>query len=957
MDIPRLLRPAAPAALAAALALAAGCMPSIGHGVDGLVPRDGRLPSDTSVVTGRLWNGLTYYIRANHEPRNRAELRLVVNAGSTLEDDDQKGLAHVVEHMAFNGTEHFAKNDLIDYLESVGMRFGPDINAYTSYDETVYMLTLPTDSAGVLDTGFEILNDWANGIAFDSMEVDKERGVVVEEWRLGRGAGARVQDRQMPVLFRRSRYAQRLPIGDPTTIRGFAPRVLKRFYNDWYRPDLMAVVAVGDFDPHEVEAQIRQQFRYLIPNPKGRTRRKFPMPRHRETQFAIAADPELTSSSVTVVHTRPARITTSVRGYREGIVESLYSGMLTERLNELTQRPDAPFLGVSSYYGSLVRPVDAYMLSAEVRDNGVERGLSSLMDEAERVARFGFTQGELDRQKATLLRTWEQIYAERAKSTSSQFAGQYAGQFLYGGPILDVATEYRLQRGLVPEVKLEEVNARARAWLRTRDRTVLVSVPEKPGTRLPDRAALAAVLDSAARRPLTAYTENVSDSALVRHPPRGGRITAERRIAEVGVTEWTLSNGVRVVMKPTDYRADEILLLGRSSGGTSLAADSDYLNAQTATAAAQVGGVGDLSVVDLEKRLAGKAASVGTDIGETSEGLSGFAAPRDAETMFQLVYLYFTAPRRDPGAWQAYRERARESLRNRGASPEAVFQDTLLKVLTRDDPRSRPIDSSVFDKIDLDRSLAIYRQRFGDAGDFTFYLVGNFHPDSIRPLVERYLGGLPSTGRKETWRDLGVRPPEGISRHVVRRGLEPRARTELVFTGPFRFSRENLALINSLGDVLQIRLRERLREDMGGTYGVGVGGSGQQEPYEGYRFVIDFGSDPERLDELTRAVFAEVERLKRDGPTPLELQKVREEQRREKEVNLRDNNYWAAQLVAYDRFGWDPAQIAAPAGAIVPLTNENIRAAAREYLNVNRYVQVSLLPENQPTATAATPAK
>ncbi|MDB4949885.1 MAG: peptidase domain protein [Gemmatimonadetes bacterium] len=908
-------------------------------------PRGARLPDDSSVIRGRLWNGLSYYVRANHEPRRRAELRLVVNAGSILEDEDQRGLAHVVEHMAFNGTTHFAKNELVDYLEGVGMRFGPDINAYTSYDETVYMLTLPTDSAGVLDTGMQILQDWATGITFDTAEVRKERGVVVEEWRLGRGAAARVQERQMPVLFRRSRYASRSPIGDPEVVRRAPVAAIERFYRTWYRPELMAVVAVGDFDPKAMEAKIRTSFAWIAPSAKPRPRERFSVPGHEGTRYAVASDAELTSAMVTLVHTTPSHVRRTAGEYRRAIVESLYSGMLNERLNELTQRPGAPFLGVSSFSGSLVRPVNAAMLTAEASENGVERALASLLTEAQRVARHGFTEGELAREKANQLRSWEQIFAERDKATSGQFAGGYASHYLYGGPLLDLATEYRLQQAYLPGVSLDEVNARARELLGTRDRTVMASVPAKPGVRVPDEARLAAVVDSVRRADVQPYRETDSGAALMATLPAPGRVVSETRIPEAGVTRWTLSNGARVVLRPTDFRADEILFIGRAPGGTSLVPDSLWLDAQTATAAVQVGGVGTLSVVDLQKRLSGKAASVGTDIDELAQGVSGYAAPRDVETMFQLVHLYFTQPRRDSSAWEAYRERARESFRNRGASPEGAFVDSIQKVLSRDDPRGRPLTPASFDSLRLDRALEVYRRRFADAGGFTFYLVGNFSPDSVRPLVERYLASLPATGAHETWRDRGVRPPTGVVRRTVRRGLEPKARTELVFTGGMEFSRASGVALRALSDVLEIRLRERLREDLGGTYGVGVGASSQRDPAPMYRVSIDFGADPGRLDELTRVVFQQIELLKRDGPTPQELDKVREEMRREKEISLRDNGWWTMQLVSYDRLGWDLRSITDAADAPAPVTAELVRQAARRYLDPQSYVQVSLLPE------------
>ncbi|HEX5723974.1 MAG TPA: insulinase family protein [Longimicrobiaceae bacterium] len=913
----------------------------------------GRLPQDTGGIVRRLPNGLTYHVRVNREPPARAELRLVVNAGSVLEDEDQRGLAHFVEHMAFNGTRRFAKHELVDYLESVGMRFGPDVNAYTSFDETVYMLTLPTDTAGVLEKGLDILEDWATGITFDTAEVRKERGVVVEEWRLGRGAGARVQDRQFPILFAGSRYAERLPIGDVRTLETATAEALRRFYQDWYRPELMAVVAVGDFDPAQMEAMIRERFGRIPRTLRARTRTVYDVQGHRGTRYSSVTDPELSSSQVTIMHTTPARSRWTLRAYREGMVESLYSGLINDRLNEITQRPGAPFLGVFSSSGALLRTVDAFVLSAEVPDGGAERGLEALLVEARRAARHGFTAAELEREKAEVLRMWEQMWAERGKATSAQFAGQFVGQFLYGGPLLSIDTEYELHRSLLPGITLAEVDRRARAWLARPGRALLFSGPERPGLRTPGPDELAAAVARAARARTTPYTETVSTSPLLAQAPEAGRVVAEDSLPEIGVTRWTLSNGARVVLKPTDYREEEVFLVGRSPGGTSLVPDSAFLYARTATAAAQVGGVGTLSVVDLSKRLSGQTATVGVDIGELHEGLTGYAAPRDLETLFQLVYLYFTSPRRDTVAWEAYRQRARETLRNRGAGPEEAFGDTLSAVLTGHHLRARPLTSASFDSISLDRSLEIFRDRFSDAGDFTFYLVGNFEPAAVRPLVERYLAALPATGRAEAGRDVGMRVPRGVVRHTVRRGLEPKGETQIVFSGPLEFSRRNAGLLRSLADVLELRLREKLREELGGTYGVGVGASAAREPRPEYRVSIGFGAAPERLEELTRSVFAEIDSLKTGGVTELDLAKVRESHRRQLETNLRDNNFWLTQLLAYDRYGWDPRLIPSEPLSL-EITAAELREAARRFLDTANYVQVSLFPEPPPPPAGAT---
>jgi zinc protease len=903
---------------------------------------------DTAVIRGVLPNGLTYYVRRNAEPRARAELRLVVNTGSVLEDEDQRGLAHFLEHMAFNGTRRFEKHELVNYLERVGMRFGPDINAYTSFDETVYMLQLPTDSAGVMETGLQILRDWADGISLDPEEIEKERGVVIEEWRRTRGAGARIGDRQFPFLFAGSRYAERLPIGEVETLRAFRPETLRRFYERWYRPELMAVVAVGEFDPREMERRIREEFGGMEPR-QGPERPETAVPLPDSTRYMVTVDPELPRTQIGINWMLPASPDTTPQEIRRSIVEGMFSGLLSDRLQDITLRPDAPFIDVGSYQGASLRPVETFVLNAAVAEGGAERGLGALIAELERAARHGFTAAELEREKAELLRMWEQIYAERAKTTSAAFAGTYADHFLRPRPLWTLEDEYEINRAIVPTVTLEEVNAAARRYAGLRDRVVLVSGPERAGLERPTEARLAFVADSVARSELTAWTETVSEAPLLASTPRAGHIVEEDSTEEVGVIRWTLSNGARVVLKPTDFKDDEILFAATSPGGLSLLPDSAYLFGRTATAAVQLGGVGSLSLTDLQKRLAGKAASVGPNVGDLSEGMNGYAAPRDVETLFQLVHLYFTQPRRDEEAWQAYLQRGRESLRNRDVTPEAAFGDTVTAVLTQRHPRSRPFTTATFDSLNIDRSLAIYRQRFADAGDFTFYFVGTFDPDSLRPLVETYLASLPGSGARETFRDVGIRPPGGVVRKTVRRGVEPKARTILVFTGPAAFSRQAVADMTALAEALELRLRDKLREDLGGTYSVGVSGGVARDPYPRYTFSIDFGSAPERVDELVRVVMAEIDTVRAAGVPRDVVDKVRESARRSRETALRENGWWIARLMDYDRQGWDVRLI--PENPInADLSPERIQAAARLYLDPARHVQVSLMPEAASTS-------
>jgi len=906
------------------------------------------LPVDPQVRVGKLPNGVRYYVRRNGLPKQRAELRLVVNAGSVLEDDDQRGLAHLVEHMAFNGTSHFAKKELVDYLESIGMRFGADVNAHTGFDETVYELTLPTDTASVLVKGVQILEDWAHNVSFDQQEIDRERGVVVEEWRLGRGAGARMRDKEFPVLFQGSRYADRLPIGDKNIIEHATRDQIVRFYKDWYRPDLMTVVAVGDFDPAQMVARITKHFSALKPAVSARPRTAYPVPDHDSTLIAIATDTEATSSSAAVYYKQPVRSERTVGDYRRQLIEQLYNGMLNSRLSELTQKPNPPFLGASSSQGRLVRTKEAYVLGAGVQNGGIERGLGALLTEAERVDRFGFTGGELDREKRDMLRGLQQSYDERDKTNSSLLAEEYVRAATEGEAIPGIPYEYRLAKQLLPGITLKETNQLARAWITDRNRVILVDAPQKDSVHVPDRNGVLAVFDSVRKSQITAYRDSLADAPLVANPPAAGTIASTKVIPEIGVTEWTLSNGIRVLLKPTDFKNDELLVRGYGSGGTSLAPDSDLVAATTAATVVRSGGAGPFNLVDLQKKLAGRAVGAGPYISDLEEGIVGGGSPRDADALFQLMYLYIAAPREDSSAYMAYQSRVKESVANRGSNPQAVFQDTILVTMAQHNPRARPATSALYDEMNLRKSLSFYRQRFADVGDFTVIIVGSFTLDGIKPLVLQYLGGLPSSTRRDDWRDVGIHYPEGVITRTVSRGVEPKAQTQLIFHGLIDYTRENVFALGSLAEVMTIRLRETLREDMGGTYGVSVQASPSKYPRPEYELRIGFGSAPERTDELTKATLAVIDSLKASGATSKELAKVKETDLRERETNLRQNGYWLSALYSYDRNGWDPRNITKYESMVGALTSNAIRDAARKYLDTGNYARFTLVPEARP---------
>ncbi|MFC1543915.1 M16 family metallopeptidase [Gemmatimonadota bacterium] len=914
------------------------------------------VPLDPNVTFGTLSNGLTYYIRENQRPENRAELRLVVRVGSVVEDDDQLGLAHFVEHMAFNGTEHFEKQELVDYLESLGMSFGPSINASTGFDETTFMLRVPTDDFEILDTAFLVMEDWAKGLSFDHGEIDRERGVIVEEWRMGRGAGARMRDEQIPILFKDSRYAERLPIGDPEIIRSFEYDTLKRFYHDWYRPDLMAIVAVGDFDAAEIENLIRGHFEGIELPAATRPRPDFEVPDHEGTLFAIATDEEAVGTSVSVLWKQPPSPQNTVGSYRERRVISLFNGMLNRRFSELTQQADPPFLGASSSQSLFVGSKEVYSLDAATEDDRIETGLEALLIEAERVARFGFTETELERLKTSFMRGMERSYDEREKRTSASYASEYIRAFTSNEPIPGIEYEYELYKRFIPEIAVEEVNRLAGEWITDTNRVIMVSAPEKEDLQVPGEDELLAVFDRAEAAEITPYVDTVGDEPLMPFTPEPGEVVSERYHEETDITEWELANGMRVILKPTDFKRDEILMSAWSWGGSSLANDENHLSAESATLFVTQGGLGDFNLIDLGKKLTGKVASATPSIGRNEEGFSGSASPKDLETLFQLINLRFTSPRADSTVFVSLMTRMKALIENMGASPQMAFSDTLSVTLSNYHPWARPMTVESLDAFDLQQAIDFYQDRFADASDFTFLFVGNLDLQVMRPLVERYLGSLPALHRQESWRDIGLRPPRGVVKKTVRRGREPQSQTAIIFTGEFEYTRENNHTLSSMVGVLDIMLREKIREELGGTYGVNVGGGAARIPEPQYSINVIFGSDPERLDELVEVIFDEMEKLKAEGPSEENMQKVTEAQRRSRETNLKENSYWIAQIEAWDKLDGDYTRILNYEELIDAITPEMVREAARLYLDMENYIQVSLVPEEVPPASEPSPA-
>ncbi|MCH9648274.1 MAG: insulinase family protein [Deltaproteobacteria bacterium] len=916
-------------------------------------PAANRLPTDPAVTVGKLANGLTYYLRANSQPENRAELQLVVNAGSLLEEEDQRGLAHFVEHMAFNGTENFEKDELIQYVQSIGMRFGADLNAFTTFDETVYTLTVPTEDPQVLETGMQILADWAHGISFEGEEIDKERGVILEERRLRLGAGTRLLDLQLPVLFQGSRYAERIPIGTEEVLENAPYEALRRFYRTWYRPDLMAVVAVGDFEVDAMLSLVETHLGDFRGPDLAPERAAFPVPDHSQALFSIETDPEATETEVAVYTKLPKASTGSAEDYRRSILEVLYHSMFNGRLGEISLQPDPPFLYAGSSGGSFVRSRDVYSLSAAVREGEVDRGLEALLTETRRVEIHGFTETELERTKTDLLRSYEQAALEKDKSHSAGLAAEYRRNFLNQEPIPGIDREVAMVREFLPGVQLEEMNRLADDWITEENRVVLVTGPEKADSSLPDEQQLTQVFQAVKAKELEPYIDRTRETPLLAQPPAPGVVVEEKELADIGVLEWRLANGVKVLLKPTDFKNDQVLISGFSPGGHSLVTDQDSTSATFATTLLTEGGLGDFDQVELEKALTGKVARVAPSIDELEEGVAGGGSPQDLETVLQLIYLYFTAPRADEVAAQSFLNRMRPFVENRSASPGAVFQDEIAVALSQGHPRRRPLSEETLEEVDLQKALAIYRDRFADASDFTFVVVGNFVPSAIRPLVETYLGGLPAIGREESWRDIGVRAPSGLTRVEVRKGLEPKSQVVLIFDQDATWTRQQHQTMATLMDVLQERLREEMREEQGSVYGVSVSGSIIREPWQHARVSISFGCSPDRVETLIATVLQEIRRIQEEGPDETYLTKAQEAQLRQRETLVRENAFWVAILSAYTKHGDDYRLIPEFEALVNSVDAEGVRQAARAYLDTDSYLRAVLWPEETNFVEAA----
>ena len=890
--------------------LSLSCLLSI-QGIFAQVNLQDPLPQDPTIVVGKLPNGITYYIRHNEEPKNRASFYIIRNAGALLENDDQDGLAHFLEHMAFQGTKNFPGKGIITTMERYGVAFGENVNAYTAHNETVYNLSsVPTENEALLDTCLMILHDWSYYLTLDDKEIDDERGVISEEWRTRRNAGFRMQKQLFPVMFKDSKYAIRDVIGSLDVIKNFDYQTIKDFYHKWYRTDLEAIAIVGDFDVKRMEQRIKDIFSSIpaIENPEPRP--FFEIPAHDETYFVVATDKEAQSSNIqvmTILPETPAAQKNTHAYLKDNIIISFYNSMVRTRIGEIMQQANPPFLGGSIGFGGLVRGYNVYSVSTTAKPNQEELALETILTENERIKRYGFTNSELERMKTNMLVGLESAYKEKDKTDNESFIGDMQNHFLEQEPMVDFEYYYQFAKQIIPTITVEEVNAKAKEWNTGKNQVITITGPSEDTKHLTREEAFA-IMDKVAQAPVDPYHDAVNDTDLITEELAGSEIVKTKKLPQFDAVEWTLENGAKVVFRKADYEKDNVSLTSYSKGGTSLY-DVDMLaSADNAAGFTAAFGLGDFDAISLQKALTGKMASCSVNIGGMSEAVGGGSTPQDFETMLQLLYLRFEKPRFDKEVFASIMNRQEAMLPNIIKNPKKIMQDSLKMIMSNYSPRSLIFNEDYLKQIDLEKIEQVYRDRIKDASDFTFFIVGNIDEETVKPLVEKYIGSLKSEYRKENWRDNKVRGPKGKTVKEIELELEtPKATVITNFSKDMKYSVYNNICNNILSGILDLRYTENIREKEGGTYGVSVQPGVTREPYSSYSMTMSFDCDPDKAAHLKSLIYAETEKMMQQAPTQEEVSKVVSNMLKNREQSKNHNGYWLNALYSFYVSGINPA--------------------------------------------------
>jgi zinc protease len=908
------------------------------------------VPFEPLTRRGVLENGLTYYVRHNEEPKERATFYLVHNVGAIVEEDDQNGLAHFLEHMALNGTRHFPGKGIINTLERHGIAFGRNLNAYTSFDETVYFISnVPVTDPALLDTCLLILYDWCNYVLLEEEEIEKERGVIREEYRTRRDAGFRIMMEMLDHALQGSKYAERDVIGNLDVIENCDHESLSRFYHDWYRTDLQAVIVVGDFDEEAMEAKIRDLFSEIpaVRNPKPRM--IFPVPEHEEPVYGLVTESEATSSSVIVYHKHKGTKSDdkNLEYHRQTYVHWLYNEMLGKRISEILRKDDPPFVSAYSYYGGfLPREVEVYNVGIDAFPNEGTRGLEAIMIENERVKRHGFTPSELDRAKANLLKSVESRYKSREKLSNNWFCRRFSSHYLTGAPVPGVEYNLEFVRQMLPTVSLEEINSLARLWMTEHNRAIIVTGPEKEGLVHLTRDEALAVIDRVGEMDIEPYVDAAAGSELLAMVPSGGEIVKSEEIPGLDAVEWTLSNGMKVIFRHSELNKDQLVFSAYSPGGYSLVPTEHLPSAQMASSLVGGFGVGDLDAAALEKVLAGKRVFVTPVISGITEGFRGRCSPDDFETMLQLIYLYLEEPRFDETAFGAAMQRQKGLIDDMRNDPEKTVQDSIRLITTGYHPRVLLVDMEYLERVDLEMVEKIYRDRYSDAGDFYLFFVGNVEVEKARPLIEKYLGGVKDLGDEETWVDHQVDMPPGRKVRTINVGMNvPKAEVYIKYGNDLEYTPANSLHLGIVREILNLRYVDTIREEEGGTYGVAVTYSHSHYPRERAYVRISFDCDPAKASELRALVYEEIDRLKSDGPDPTDLDNVIKNFRKQREERMARNGFWLNVLRSYYYHGINFADPENFEDILDATTLEEVGAAARHFFEGADLVEITFLPE------------
>ena len=906
------------------------------------------VPFNSAVKVTKSKNGIPFYYLNNAKPAKRLDLILTVNAGAVLEDIDQHGLAHFCEHMAFNGTKEFPKQELVSFLESTGIRFGADLNAYTNFDETVYMLTIPVDSPETLIKGVKVMRDWAAYVNYTTEDINEERGVVTEEWRLHKGAQERIGEIQRPVIFNNSAYATHDVIGDTATLLHCDPNALRRFYKKWYTPANMSLIAVGDVEYGTIHDIVMKYF-YIAneTGSEGTPRPTITIPDNNELQISIASDPELQVASFTYMIRRPSDTIHTYGEYRKQLADQLASSMLNSRLGELTQKATPPFARALVGKSRLAREHVALYSNTIAAGKNVMVSANALLTEIERVRKHGFTATELKRAQDQLLAQMEEYYNERNTTESQGLAMELMRHVLQAESVPGITHEVEIYRHYVPQITTEECKNVFNSAFTDKNRVILISVPEAEGYTKPTEKQVRDLLMAVSTKALEPYEDNVPLAPLMASAPTPGSVKNTKEETEVGAKVLTLSNGARVILKKTDFKADEVMFRAEAYGGQSLGDAKDHFTLSNAAELVDASGISTFDTPTLTKMLAGKNLTISPFIGMEQQGLSGSSTPKDLKTLFELVYLYFTQPRMDNEAVASWKTKTKAMLDNKASNPQAALFDTLATVMTQYNIRSMPMQAADVDKIDTQKALEFYKKLFSNAGNFTFTIVGNYNEAEIETLINTYIASLPSAPSKTTWKDAGIRTAKGKIDKTIYKGSDSKSFVVLDYSGAMKYDPQHRYDAYALTEVMTIRLREKLREQASGVYFVQVQPQLEKIPEPYYNMIIVFTCNPDRVDELVNMANLELDTLAMKTVDDSYITKVREIQSHEREVASKTNQFWLRGLSAVAMEGEPFAVINQRNEMIKNLSANQVLKAAKTYLETDNYARFVLKPEQK----------